>query len=203
MSWRQFIMVLNTMSIILLTLTAYAAGSLPTGKIIGAFYGVDIQKRGSGNIGFANVRRVLGWPAGLATLTVDIAKGFLPTLLALQFTSATQAFFIGLVAIGGHIYPVWLSFRGGKGIATGLGVAACLFPIAATIGCAVYVLASIRRLPSSTASLLGLFATAAAVIAGQPEAWWQASLLVMIASWTLRHNITGTVPNYELDTADA
>src|SRR6478735_119893 len=106
-------MVTTAMSMISLMLIAYLAGSIPTGKIVGAFYHVDIQKRGSGNIGFANVRRILGWRAGIITLVVDIAKGFFPTLLALQLITPGAAFFVGLAAILGHIFPVWLSFKGG------------------------------------------------------------------------------------------
>jgi acyl phosphate:glycerol-3-phosphate acyltransferase len=172
------------MSMILLMLIAYLAGSVPTGKIV-----------------FANVRRILGWRAGLITLGVDIAKGFFPTLLALQLTTPTVAFFVGIAAILGHIFPVWLNFKGGKGIATGLGMVLCLYPFAAIVGSVIYILAGIVGYKSSTASLVGVVTVGALVVATQPTAWWQAVIMLVIALWALRHNLRGTLKNYESDAA--
>lgn len=181
----------------ILLLIAYFVGSIPFGKIVAHQYGIDIQKRGSGNIGFANVRRILGWRAGIVTLCADIAKGLLPTFVAVHVFDPTTAFFVGIVAIVGHVFPVWLRFRGGKGIATGLGVVIALNPLAAAIGAAVYVVSCLLTRVSSHGSLAGLIATAAIGIATIPSSWWQYVALILIALWTLRHNLAGKVPNYD------
>ncbi len=183
--------------IILLAIMSYLLGSIPFGKLVARTHHVDIQKRGSGNIGFANVRRILGWRAGLITLTGDIVKGLLPTYLALYFFGLPIAFFIGLLAILGHIFPIWLGFRGGKGIATGLGLVLAIQPIAALAGAATYIIASYLTRASSRGSLIGLAVTAITAISLQPASWWQYVILLLIALWALRHNLTGRVPNYE------
>jgi acyl phosphate:glycerol-3-phosphate acyltransferase len=75
---------------LLVCLLAYFAGSVPFGKIAGLIKGIDIQKKGSGNIGFANARRQLGWPIGIAVLLGDLLKGYLPALLAVHHFSTTD-----------------------------------------------------------------------------------------------------------------
>jgi glycerol-3-phosphate acyltransferase PlsY len=84
---------------ILLAIASYLLGSIPFGKIAGNFYGVDIQKKGSGNIGFANVRRVLGWKAGLAVLAGDIFKGFIPVVIAVHYLSVNQTMIVAALAL--------------------------------------------------------------------------------------------------------
>jgi len=175
----------------------YFLGSIPFGKLVAHSYGIDIQKRGSGNIGFANVRRIVGWRAGIITLAGDVMKGFMPTLAASYFVSPSFAFFVGLAAIAGHLSPVWLHFRGGKGIATGLGLALALYPIAGIIGAIVYLTSCLITKVSSYSSLAGLMATTVVGIALNPASWWQYAILILIALWTLRHNLSGKVPNYD------
>lgn len=182
---------------IFLLVFSYLIGSIPFGKIVAHSYGIDIQKRGSGNIGFANVRRIVGWRAGFVTLAADIIKGFAPTLITCHFVGVTFAFFVGLVAIVGHVFPVWLKFRGGKGIATGLGVVLALNPIAGLIGATVYVASCLVTKVSSYSSMAGLIATAGTAIFISPSSWWQYVILIVIALWTLRHNLSGKVPNYD------
>ncbi len=183
--------------IVALYFGAYFLGSIPFGKLVAYSYGIDIQKRGSGNIGFANVRRIVGWRAGLVTLVADITKGFIPTLLALYLVDTTTAFFVGVTAIAGHVFPVWLRFRGGKGIATGLGVVVALQPIAGLIGAAVYAISCFVTKISSRSSMIGLIATASVGIVMDPLSWWHYVILLTIALWTLRHNLTGKIPNYD------
>jgi acyl phosphate:glycerol-3-phosphate acyltransferase len=186
------------MNIVLFMLFAYICGSIPFGKLVGALHGIDIQKRGSGNIGFANVRRVLGWRAGLITLAGDIAKGALPTVIALHFVGATAAFWIGLCAIAGHVFPVWITFRGGKGVATGLGLLCILHPIPAAAGVIVYIASCLVLRNSGISSVIGV---ACVVIVGSfmtPSDWWQFTVLFATALWTLRKNIAGTVPEYDI-----
>lgn len=185
------------MNLILLFLGAYFCGSIPFGKIIAHTRGVDIQKRGSGNIGFANVRRVLGWRDGIFTLAGDIAKGMLPTAVALYYFDMTIAFIAGAIAVLGHILCVWLQFRGGKGVATGLGVVAILSPPAAIIGAATYIVLYYLQIKSSSSSIIGALTTAIVATALQPSSWWQYGIFLAIIAWTLRHNLWGTVPNYD------
>lgn len=184
------------MILLLLVLASYSAGSIPFGKLVGIRLGVDIQKHGSGNIGFANVRRILGWRAGLLTLAGDIIKGYFPTIVAMYLYGEAIAFWVGLAAIVGHIFPVWLKFRGGKGIATGLGTVAALEPLAALFGAIIYIAAGIAFKKSSVASLIGLGAAVVIGIYLNQAFWWHYLVFICIACWTLRHNIAGKVPNY-------
>lgn len=113
----------------LLALFAYLLGSVPTGYLIGYFSGVDVRQAGSGNVGATNVARVVGKRQGLITLGADVVKGFLPVLLARQLgMDAAVTGLTGLAAFLGHLYPVFLRFRGGKGVATALGVIIAISP---------------------------------------------------------------------------
>src|SRR5438128_12043580 len=106
-----------------LVLFGYLLGSIPTGYILGFLAGVDVRKAGSGNVGATNVARVVGKRQGIFTLVADAAKGFIPVILALNLDLTPVAtVFVGIAAFLGHLYPVFLRFRGGKGVATALGV---------------------------------------------------------------------------------
>lgn len=113
---------------------AYLLGSIPTGFILGAWAGVDVRKSGSGNVGATNVARVVGKRQGIYTLAADAAKGFLPVFIALQLGFSTSG--VALVAIAaflGHLFPVFLKFKGGKGVATALGIFLALAPWASLV----------------------------------------------------------------------
>jgi len=113
----------------LLILFAYLLGSIPTGFILSSIAKVDIRQAGSGNIGATNVARVIGWKKGLLTLLGDTGKGFVPVLLSLQLGYGMGlCALVGLAAFLGHLYPVFLRFQGGKGVATALGVFLALAP---------------------------------------------------------------------------
>lgn len=106
-------------------LVAYLLGSIPFGFLLSKLRGVgDIRWTGSGNIGAANVTRVAGPAAGLMTLLLDAGKGYLAVWLAARITGedATAMVVAAVAAILGHLFPVWLGFRGGRGVATGAGV---------------------------------------------------------------------------------
>jgi len=102
---------------------AYFLGSIPFGHLIGKAKGIDIRNYGSGNIGTSNVARILGKKAAIATLVGDGLKGLVPVLLArlLLGNSAWWLIATGIAAIAGHNWPVWLKFRGGKGVTTTYG----------------------------------------------------------------------------------
>ncbi|MFQ6082384.1 MAG: glycerol-3-phosphate 1-O-acyltransferase PlsY [Candidatus Aminicenantia bacterium] len=113
---------------ILLLIFSYLLGSVPFGYILFWFSEKkDIRQFGSGNIGFTNVARLKGISFGLPVLVLDILKGFIPVFFAIIiFDDLTLASLAGFLAVAGHIFSVFLKFRGGKGFATTLGVFACL-----------------------------------------------------------------------------
>jgi glycerol-3-phosphate acyltransferase PlsY len=120
----------------------YLAGSIPFAFLLARRRGIDLRHAGSGNVGAANVLRTSGVPNAVIAFVLDAAKGAVAVLVA-QRLSAEPATPVagGLASIIGHIYPVWLGFRGGKGVATAGGVFAVLTPAALGIAAAVFVLA--------------------------------------------------------------
>ena len=123
---------------------AYLIGSVPFALIIAKRWGApDLRRAGSGNLGAANVLRTSGVTAGVLVALLDVGKGAAGVLLAsrLDGSTATPAV-AGFAAIVGHIYPVWLRFRGGKGVATACGVFAALAPVAMPIALAVFVVSA-------------------------------------------------------------
>lgn len=161
------------LSVALIMLISYLLGSIPgslwTGKLV---YGVDLRNYGSGNAGATNAFRVLGWKAGVLSTVVDLGKGLLaagvvapllridpiPTWGLVPWQAATVVCLIaGVVAIIGHMFPIWANFKGGKGMNTAAGVLFALTPIttAITLGVFVIVLVSFRyvSLASMTAAI--------------------------------------------------
>ena len=136
----------NTLEVILI-IAAYLVGSMPFSVWVGKlFYGIDVREFGSGNAGATNTFRVLGKKAGIPVLTMDIAKGILAVALAhfSAFASHSNPLInyqvaLGIAAVLGHIFPVFVGFRGGKGVATLLGVAMAITPLGATICVAVFL----------------------------------------------------------------
>ena len=133
---------------VLLIVAAYLLGSIPTAVWIGkAFYDIDVREHGSGNAGATNTFRVLGKKAGVPVLTIDILKGWLAANLAYingydigseEFVNLQLA--LGLVALMGHIFPIYVGFKGGKGIATLLGVVLAIQPYAALVAIGVFLM---------------------------------------------------------------
>ena len=141
---------------------AYLLGSIPTSVWLGrAIKGVDLREHGSGNAGATNAFRVLGKPIGSVVLLLDILKGFLAVNLILlqhEIAPGTEAWMIlkivlGLLAVVGHIFPVFAGFRGGKGVATITGVALAIHPFAALAAMGVYLLVFLLTRISAMASL--------------------------------------------------
>lgn len=118
---------------VLLVAGAYLLGSVPFGLILGKLFGAgDVRKAGSGNIGATNVARTAGNFAGAMTLLLDAAKGALPVWAAARITedNATWMMLAGIAAFAGHCFPIWLKFKGGKGVATAAGIFLMLSPLA-------------------------------------------------------------------------
>jgi len=120
---------------------AYLIGSVPFAWLLARRWGAaDLRRVGSGNIGAANVLRASGVKAGVLVAVLDIAKGALSVMLAARFGgNAAAPAVAGLAAIVGHIYPVWLRFRGGKGVATACGVFSMLTPLAVPPALGIFV----------------------------------------------------------------
>lgn len=111
------------MQIALLLAIAYLLGAIPTGLIVGKLlFNKDIRKFGSGNLGATNTFRVLGKKAGTFVTIFDVAKGVLPAIFPIIFDLDIHGIWFGLAAIIGHVYPIYLKFRGGKAVATSAGV---------------------------------------------------------------------------------
>jgi len=127
---------------VLILVLAYLLGSIPFGVLLARLQKVDIRTQGSGNIGATNVARVLGKKAGALTLVGDLAKGMLAVALADRLLDdPAWVALAGLMALLGHLHSVFLGFKGGKGVATGLGIFLYLMPVAAGLSVAVFALA--------------------------------------------------------------
>lgn len=143
-------------------LIAFAVGGIPFGYLVGRHVlKDDIRNHGSGNIGATNVTRVIGWKWGAVVLVLDALKGLLPTwgtaLLVHSYGDAEYIVLVqisaGVCAIVGHMYPVWLKLRGGKGIATALGVILVIAPIASAVAVGVFAILAVTTRIISIASI--------------------------------------------------
>jgi acyl phosphate:glycerol-3-phosphate acyltransferase len=126
---------------ILIVIAAYLLGSIPTGLLLARAFGVDIRSAGSGNIGATNVYRTLGRKVGVMTLVGDCLKGLVPVLAAKYFGfSGGWIAMVGLAAFLGHVYTVFLGFKGGKGVATAMGVFLGVSPAAVLAALVIFSL---------------------------------------------------------------
>jgi glycerol-3-phosphate acyltransferase PlsY len=188
----------------------YVCGSIPWGVLLARTAGVDVRKTGSGNIGAANVARSAGLRLGLATLAADATKGVVPIVVARAAGASPEvAAVAGLAAFAGHVFPVTLRLRGGKGVATALGVVATLAPAAALSATAVFAVALATSRYVSLASVLGALtapAVAAALGYGFPAV---AACLAMAIVIVVRHEanfrrlVGGTEPRFKLHKGQA
>ena len=173
---------------------AYLLGAIPFGFLVAKAKGIDIRSAGSGNIGATNAMRVLGKPAGIAVLLLDVLKGYaacawLPAPVFDWFAphasglvvafynepAATQARFTvlaGVLAVLGHNYTCWLKFKGGKGIATTAGVYLALAPLPLLIAVVVFVLMVVLSRYVSVGSISAAIALPAAVWLQPPHSLW-------------------------------
>lgn len=126
----------------LIPVIAYFLGSIPFGFLIVKARGADIRTAGSGNIGAANVTRNAGAVAGIFTLLLDAGKGYLAVWIAGRLTTGEIKWMMAaaVLAVIGHMFPVWLAFKGGKGVATGLGVFLPICPQAVAAGIVLWIL---------------------------------------------------------------
>jgi glycerol-3-phosphate acyltransferase PlsY len=185
----------------LLVLLGYLAGATPTSYWVGrAFHGVDLRTRGSGNLGATNAFRVMGWKAALPVVLVDVGKGWLPVWLFPRIdASGTMlwALAYGAAAIVGHVFSVWVRFRGGKGVATSAGVFLGLAPWSVLVGLLVFAVTVTATRIVSLGSILAALCLPFAVAYG-PGAWppgekaslvWFTAALALFVIWAHRSNI--------------
>jgi len=148
--------------------TAYLLGSIPAAIWYGeAYFGIDVRKHGSGNAGATNTFRVLGKRAGTIVLLIDVLKGWTATMLAniLFFLDAIESsqilpfkLILGFIAVVGHLYPVFARFKGGKGVATSLGMILATDPQVASVCIAIFVLVLLASHYVSLSSIVAAFA---------------------------------------------
>lgn len=176
-----------------LIVASYLVGAIPFGLLLSKGSGVDIRAQGSKNIGATNVARLLGKKLGILTLLADIAKGFTPLfvagrLLPVDAQQGTALALCGVATVLGHMFPVYLGFRGGKGVATGLGVflylapkalAGCLLVFVTAVGVSGFV---------SLGSLLGALAVLPGLWLLQEPNWKIAPAAVVVVLIWLKHH---------------
>ena len=180
-------------------LGGYAFGSIPFGYVLSALAGVgDIRNIGSGNIGATNVLRTGRKGLALLTLACDAGKGFLPVLLCRQYLGMEAAFFAAAGAFIGHLFPVWLHFKGGKGVATYIGVVSALNWPAGAFFCALWLCIAIITRYSSLSALVAAALTPFFVLAKMPVGLF-IFMLALSALLIARHhkNIRNLISGHE------
>ena len=153
------------MTVVILTIIAYLFGAVPFGLLVAKMHGVDIRSKGSGNIGATNVLRVIGKGWGIFTLVLDALKGFIPAFIfpRLANLDGEWGVLFGLAAIIGHTFPVYLKFKGGKGVATSAGMLIGVAPLAVGVGILFWIICMAIWRYVSLASIVASAAIAAMV----------------------------------------
>ena len=182
---------MNNSLFILIMITIYLIAAIPTGVVLSRLMGgEDVRQKGSGNIGATNVYRVAGKLAGVLTLIGDTLKGFLPLLAFKTWLepTPTQLGIASAVAILGHCYPIYLKFKGGKGVATALGIFLVLSPKVVFFALIVFILTvAITRYISLGSVLAALSAPLLILLLNHPQPIFLATLFIAaLVIW--RHN---------------
>ena len=172
---------------------AYLLGSIPFSFLVARWFGVkDVRQVGSGNVGATNVMRSAGKAAGLLAFVLDAGKGAAAAVLAahLEPPGSIVPPLAAVAAVLGHMYSVWLSFRGGKGVATGAGAFVPLAPAATGLAFVVFLAAAVTTRYMSVGSVAGATALAALAFAlGSPPAVaWSAAFVAALVAWKHRSN---------------
>lgn len=200
-----------------LVLISYLIGSVPAGYVAGRIAGIDIRKVGSGNVGATNVLRVLGKRFGYAVFLFDFLKGLAAVELSIAILCSSQlaqpsrelcAILAGVSCVIGHSYPVWLRFKGGKGVATSLGVLLAIIPVAALVAIVIWLITFASTRYVSVASMTAALAFPVTVVAmlflkqlsGFTLLFFSVCLAILII-WRHRSNlsrlISGTEPRFK------
>lgn len=179
----------------LLLLFSYLLGAIPTSYLVGRWArGIDLRRHGSGNLGATNAFRVLGWKLALPVLFLDVFKGWFPTFFFPrwdQTPAAEWALAYGAAAILGHVFSVFVGFKGGKGVATSAGVFLALAPLAGLVAFAVWLVLVFSTRVVSVASIVAALTVPATVYLtrGTDEVFWLSIGLTIFIIYAHRANI--------------
>ena len=189
MIWPVFDLTFGTA--VLVALMGYLLGSVPFGIIIARIMGLgDLRAIGSGNIGATNVLRTGSKLAAFLTLLFDMTKGAIAVLIANYFLGPTAAQIAGFFAFLGHCFPVWLRFRGGKGVATFLGIVVALNLFVGLLACATWLVGAFITRISSAAALISVVSTPIWFwVMDRPDVIGVALLFQMLIIYKHRENI--------------
>jgi glycerol-3-phosphate acyltransferase PlsY len=192
----------ETAVVALLLVPAYFLGTFPSAAIVARAGGHDVMTEGSGNPGASNVARLMGWKAGLVVMAADFAKGAIAAGVGLAVGGRPGAYALGIAAVVGHMLPVTRRFKGGKGVATGGGMLAVLFPwIALALAVVWFLTARVLKLASVGSLITAVLFPVAVAVAGYgwPEVLITAVLAVLVIG---RHlpNLRRLVQGKELRT---
>lgn len=175
---------------------SYLLGATPTSYWVGrAFHGLDLREHGSGNLGATNAFRVLGWKSAVPVVVVDILKGWIPVVLFAELAGVDfrWALAFGTAAILGHMFSLWVGFKGGKGMATSAGVFLGLAPWAVLIGLVIWLGLTLPTGYVSLGSIAAAFALPILIAVtpheGGMELVWFATALAVFVIWKHRSNI--------------
>jgi len=177
---------------LVLIIIAYFLGAIPTGLLLAKAAGVDIRSSGSGNIGATNVYRTLGRSVGVMTLLGDCLKGLLPVLVARKLGLADHWIAaVGLAAFLGHVYTVFLCFKGGKGVATALGVFLGVSPLSVAGALLIFVAIvwKTRYISLGSITAAAVMPGLVAVLDGRPPLVLMSVLIAALVVWKHRENI--------------
>jgi glycerol-3-phosphate acyltransferase PlsY len=195
---------------------SYLLGSIPFGYLAGRIAGIDIRKCGSGNVGATNVIRTLGKGYGYPVFVADFLKGFgavklsilITTRLQLEWNSPEMFGILGAISsVIGHSFPVWLHFKGGKGVATSAGALLGLAPVAALVGAAIWILTfwltryvSVASIAAAVALPLIILITTWLSQTGGKSLFYSSVCLAAVVIWRHRSNLSrlmhGTEPRF-------
>jgi len=188
------------MTDLIAVVAAYLLGSIPFSLLIARRRGVDLRTAGSGNVGATNVFRTAGVGPGIAALALDVAKGSAAVLIAARVgTGLAVPVAAAVAAIVGHVAPVWLRFRGGKGVATAAGAFAVLTPMAVGIAVATFLvtLASTRIVSLGSMVSAVVFAVAVFVTTADPRISLAAAVTALIIVVSHRANLLRIIAGTE------
>ncbi len=189
----------------ILVVAGYLCGSIPFGLLTAKlFLGVDVREVGSGNIGATNAARAGGKKLGVLVLFLDAVKAIIPIVITQRLMAGhprgdVWVMAVAVAAFSGHLFPVWLRFKGGKGVATGLGVFLVLAPVAALAGLATWVGVYLATRVSSVGSLAGTLVCVlvAFTILGPTPISWAGAIVSALIWWRHRENIRRLVRGEE------
>ncbi len=194
------------MTILLLLLAAYLLGAFPSSYVVGRLTrGIDLRQHGSGNLGATNAFRVLGWKAAIPVFILDILKGWFPTFFFERWDGSPDvrwALAYGAAAMIGHVFSIYVRFKGGKGVATGSGVFMALAPVAVLVATVIWGVLLFLTRTVSIASIVSAAALPVAVYAFQgvtPVLWLSlalSSFVIYAHRSNIRRLVRGEEPSF-------